>query len=162
MRNKETKAHTLCNKKIHNFKNKNWKLKKKHTLICILINDWPEKKTTHVNIMRFYLITWYFSRSNLSWIVMNRRSNRLQKKQEHKYDLYYCTCMHRQHQNVVRTTDWHTWGSKVSMFFTTFLMSTAINNNCTNTWQNVISLFCICDHMAPRVHQYPHSPYSSL
>ena len=43
MRNKETKAHTLCYEKIHNFKNKNWKLKKKETLICILIQDWPEK-----------------------------------------------------------------------------------------------------------------------
>ena len=37
------------------------------------------------------------------------------------------------------------------MFFITFLMSTAINSNCTNTWQNVISLCPICDHMAPRV-----------
>ena len=117
MRNKETKAHTLCYKKIHNFKNKNWKLKKKDTLICILIHDWPDKKTTHANIMRFYLITWYFSLSNLSWIVINRRSNRLQRKQEHKYDLYYCTCIHRQHQNVVKTTDWHTWGSKVCQCF---------------------------------------------
>ena len=48
MRNKETKAHTLCYKKIHNFKNKNWKLKKKDTLICILIHDWPEKKKPHM------------------------------------------------------------------------------------------------------------------
>ena len=110
-----------------------------------------KKKHTHVNIMRVHLITWYFSLSNLSWIVINRRSNRLQRKQEHKYDLYYCTCIQRQHQNVMRTTDWHAWGSKVSMFFITFLMSTAINSNCTNTWQNVISLCPICDHMAPRV-----------
>ena len=117
MRNKGKKAHILCCKKIHNFKNKNWKLKKKDTLICILIHDWPEKKATHVNIMRFHLITWYFSLSNLSWIVINRRSNRLQRKQEHKYDLCYCTCIQRQHQNVMRTTNWHTWGSKVCQFF---------------------------------------------
>ena len=127
------------------------------------------KKTTHVNIMRFHLITWYFSRSNLSWIVMNRRSNRLQRKQEHKYDLYYCTCIQRQHQNVMTTSKCdennklaYMGQQSVSMLFTTFFMSTVINSNCTNTWQNVISLFCICDHMAPRVHQYPHSPYSSL
>ena len=39
----------------------------------------------------------------------------------------------------------------MSMFFITFLMSKAINSNCTNTWLKVISLFCICDQMAPRV-----------
>ena len=49
------------------------------------------KKTTHVNIMRFYLITWYFSRSNLSWIVMNRRSNRLQKNRSINM---ICTTVH--------------------------------------------------------------------
>ena len=56
MRNKETKAHTLCYKKIHNFKNKNWKLK---TLICILIHDWPEKKNhicEYYDILSDYLI----------------------------------------------------------------------------------------------------------
>ena len=116
------------------------------------------KKPTHVNIMRFLLITWYFSLSNLSWIVINRRSNRLQRKQEHKYDLYYCTCIQRQHQNVMTTSKCdennklaYMGQQSVSMLFNTFLMSTVINSNCTNTWQNGISLFCICDPMAPRV-----------
>ena len=116
----ETRKHKPTLYAIKKFTILKIKIEKKHTLICILIHDWPEKKTTHVNIMRFYLITWYFSRSNLSWIVMNRRSNRLQRKQEHKYDLYYCTCIHRQHQNVVRTTDWHTWSKGCQCFLRHF------------------------------------------
>ena len=47
MRNKETKAHTLCYKKIHNFKNKNWKLKKKDTLIVFSFMI-DQKKKPHM------------------------------------------------------------------------------------------------------------------
>ena len=128
-----------------------------------------KKKTTYVNIMTFYLITWYFSRSNLSWIVINRRSNRLQRKQEHKSDLYFCTCIQRQHQNVMRTTNWHTWGSKVCRCFLPHFLCLQRSTVTVQT-HGKCNLFVLYmwshgpkgnSPFTPK-HQYPDSPYSSL
>ena len=65
-----------------------------------------------------------------------------------------CTTVHEFKDNIKmwweQQTGIHGAAKYVDVFFT-FLVSKAINNNCTNTWQNVISLFCIYDQMAPRV-----------